>query len=305
MNTDVRLELESYCEYLQKSLQNPLVYANEYTHRRHLGEYNNLRYMNGLPMVYEITQEGVSDTLRTVGKAAVVAGKGLFKVAEVLIRGIEYLRVKVVEATANADNVNMKAQVVLANAKHNGVRGEGVVRIAASSIQYNNRVDFDSIITGLTSTHEHLPVFIKWYADYYQHSIDGTSNHTSEFKSFKVLGDMSVSMEDSTEGNHALTFSKAGGRLKAANSAPVLTYHQIEQIVNLVHEIASILRSTHLDKTLDKIKDYIKRVKDQKDEMDSIHSAMRRVEANVLISIVDHLLESCIAVLKYCEQSTH
>lgn len=246
MNTDVRLELESYCEYLQKSLQNPLVYANEYTQRRHLGEYNNLRYMNGLPMVYEITEEGLSDTLHTVQKAAVATGKGLFKIAEVLVRGIEYIRVKAIEATANADNVNMKAQTVLTKAKQNGVREEGQIKIAANLVQYNNRVDFDSIIAGLKSTHDHLPAFIKWYTSYYQHSVDGTYNHNNEFKSFKVSGDMEISM--GSEANK-LIFAKSDNRLKAANSAPILTYHQIEQIVNLVHEIASILRSTHLDKT--------------------------------------------------------
>ena len=308
MNIDVKLELESYCEYLQKSLQNPLIYGNEYTQRRQLGEYNNLRVMNGLPMVYSITEEGLVETLSTLGSGGKSMGEGILKIGTALVKGLGVIKDKLVDATANADNINIKAQVVLNRAKQNGVMVEGEVKINSGNLQFDNRVSFEDIVDGLKSIKTHLSGFISWYRQYYQDTLVGKTDLDRGFTQFKISGDMLISFSDTSdheEQNLKLNFNKASNRLKASNKVNPLTLHEISEIVSIVHEVATIVRSAHLDKTVDKIKDYINRVKDRKEITGTVYHAMQQVKNNVLVSIIDHILDSCMSALKYCEQSTY
>lgn len=309
MSEDVALELESYCEYLLRSHNSALGVPNTLIQMRQLGTLNNLRYVNGLPMIYSITEESIGETLKAIGHGSAVVGRGLFRVGEVLVRGLEGLHAKIVDATANADNVNKKAQLVLAQAKRNGVKMEGVVSIAAGDIQFHSKVDFDSIKRGFISAKEHLPQFITWYRIYYKSVLkDGKSpSSVATFSDIRLPGDMAISYHDPSENerdeDRKLLFTKAGGRLKVANKVNVLTLAEIEELTHLVHELAIILRSTQLDTTISQLKDYVKRVKDQ--EVDSLRQAINNVSCNTLTKIVEHLLDSCITALKYCEHSTY
>lgn len=309
MSEDVALELESYCEYLLRSHNSALGVPNTLIQMRQLGTLNNLRYVNGLPMIYSITEESIGETLKAIGHGSAVVGRGLFRVGEVLVRGLEGLHAKIVDATANADNVNKKAQLVLAQAKRNGVKMEGEVSIAGGDIQFYSKVDFDSIKRGFISAKEHLPQFITWYRTYYKSVLkDGKSpSSVATFADIRLPGDMAISYRDPSENerdeDRKLLFTKAGGRLKVANKVNVLTLAEIEELTHLVHELAVILRSTQLDTTISQLKDYVKRVKDQ--EVDSLRQAINNVSCNTLTKIVEHLLDSCITALKYCEHSTY
>lgn len=310
MCDDVALELESYCEYLLSSHRSTLGVPNTLIQMRQLGKLNNLRHVNGLPLIYSITEESIGETLKAIGHGSAVVGKGLFKVGEVLVRGLEGLHSKIVDATANADNVNKKAQLVLAQAKRNGVKMEGEVSIAAGDIQFNSKVDFDSIKRGLTSAKEHMPWFIVWYRNYYKAVLKNGKSPSSvaTFADIRLPGDRVISHrvpDNERDEDRKLVFDKAGNRLKVANKVNVLTLAEIEEITHLVHELALILRSTQLDTTISQLKDYVKRVNDQKEEVGGLRQAISNVSCNTLVQIVEHLLDSCITALKYCEHSTY
>lgn len=307
MTTDTVLELESYCDYLLQSNRSELGVCNPLTQMRQLGTLNNLRYINGLPMIYEITEESIGETLKSVAK---FSANTAIAIGEVLIRGLDQLHTKLIDATANADNINKKAQLVLGQAKRNGVKMEGVVSIASGDIQFNSKVDFDSIKLGFISVKEHLPGFIAWYRNYYNEVLKsrGDPDKVPRFKSIHLPGDMVIRFSESESDyndSRKLVFTKASNRLKTANKVNVLTLSEIEEITHLVHDVASIIRSTQLDTTISRIKDYVKRVKDQKEQLDGLQQAIRNVSSNTLVKIVDHLLDSCITALKYCEQSTY
>lgn len=307
MTTDTVLELESYCDYLLQSNRSELGVCNPLTQMRQLGTLNNLRYINGLPMIYEITEESIGETLKSVAKFSANAA---ITISEVLVRGLDQLHTKLIDATANADNVNKKAQLVLGQAKRNGVKGEGMISIASSDIQFNSKVDFDSIKLGFSSAKEHLPQFITWYRNYYNEVLKskGDPDKVAPFKSIHLPGDMVIRFNESESDyndNRKLVFTKASNRLKTANKVNVLTLSEIEEITHLVHDVAGIIRSTQLDTTISRIKDYVKRIKDQKEQLDGLQQAIRNVSSNTLVKIVDHLLDSCITALKYCEQSTY
>lgn len=306
MELDSVLELESYCDYLLQSNRPELGVCNPLTQMRQLGKLNNLRYVNGLPMIYEITEESIGDTLRDIGRGSAAVGKGLFTVAEVVFRGLEAVHTKLIEATANADNVNKKSQHVLSQAKRNGVKEDGQVSIASGDIQFNSKIDFESIKAGFISAKEHLPKFISWYKNYYNEVLKegNSSNKVAGFKDIHLPGDMMISLK--TDGDKdEVELVKAPNRLKTVNKVNVLTLSELEEIAHLTQELAVIIRSSQLDTTVNRIKDYVKRVKDQEEQTESLPAAIKNVGSNTLIKIVDHLLDSCITALKYCEHSTY
>lgn len=302
-NNEAFMALESYCEYLTGVIESPFPCVNNYTIERHIREFNQLRTAVGMESISSITLESIKSTLSVVGSGLVKAGKIGATVGEVILSGIVSAHALIVDLTANADDINKKSQVVLRNAKRFGVKeDDNLITVNGSKLQYNNKLTVKDIIVGLHEAKARLPIYVEWAKEHYTLAMEHSKflpTHEKKFASFNLPGDKVVSISD-----HQISLHDRKDKLKTDTKLTPATISEIEEISELVHSLAGTIRSTGLDTLLGKVKDYVKRTNDNKETVVKYNTVFNPTAITALVSVVNHLLDSCVAALVYCEKST-